>query len=244
MSIAARERPDPKREAGAAIARAQADLETAVAELQRLPALDLHSLALAVQAMTSFLTVTGAVVEMLIPVLRHHPDRQIAVWLDGLAHATALMSHTTSQLMNSSASLPPTLRIQYVDVAQLAERACAYHRRTAWQDGVEISFRSDGDVPIIRSDRVLLAAVFDSLLTNAVKHSPRRTIVRMEVTANADGVVCRIVDEAPGATPAADYGFDVAQRFTRLIGGSIDFERVAGEGGAAVLRLPRDVPGA
>ena len=244
MSLAARERPDPKREAGAAIARAQADLETAVAELQRLPALDLHSLALAVQAMTSFLTVTGAVVEMLIPVLRHHPDRQIGVWLDGLAHATALMSHTTSQLMNTSVSLPPTLRIQYVDVAQLAERACAYYRRTAWQEGVEVTFRSAGDVPIIRSDRVLLAALFDSVLTNAVKHSPRRTVVRVEVAGDTDGgVVCRIVDQAPGGAPTTDYGFEVARRFTTLLGGRLEFERVA-EGGAAVLRLPKDAPGA
>jgi signal transduction histidine kinase len=242
MSIAARERPDPKREAGAAIARAQADLESAVTELQRLPALDLHSLALAVQAMTSFLTVTGAVVEMLIPVLRHHPDRQISVWLDGLAHATALMSHTTSQLMNSSASLPPMLRIQYVDVAQLAERACAYYGRTASQNGVELSFRSEGDVPIIRSDRVLLAAVFDSLLTNAVKHSARRTVVRVEVAGDPGGVVCRIHDAAPGATPAADYGFEVAQRFARLLGGTLHFERHGDEGGVAILRLSREAP--
>jgi signal transduction histidine kinase len=244
MNIAAHERPDPKREAGAAIARAQADLESAVAELERLPALDLHSLALAVHAMTSFLTVTGGVVEMLIPVLRHHPDRQIGVWLDGLAHATALMSHTTSQLMNSSVSLPPTLRIQYVDVAQLAERACAYYRRMAWQEGVELAFRREDDVPIVRSDRVLLAAVFDSLLTNAVKHSPRRTVVRLEVSAETDGVVCQISNPAAGTESWADYGYEVAQRFTGLLGGRLDFE-VPPEGGRkAVLRLPREAPGA
>ena len=56
------QRPDPKREAAAAISRAQADLEHAVRELDRLPALDVHSIALAAHALTSFLTVTGAVV--------------------------------------------------------------------------------------------------------------------------------------------------------------------------------------
>jgi hypothetical protein len=82
---------DPKREATAAIARAQADLERAVEELARLPSLDVHSIALAAHALTNFLRVTDAVVNLLIPVLKGHPDRQVGVWLDGLSHATALM---------------------------------------------------------------------------------------------------------------------------------------------------------
>jgi hypothetical protein len=58
-------------------ATAQASLEAAVAELDRLPALDARSIALAAHALNNFLTVSGAVVELLIPVLRGHPHPQV-----------------------------------------------------------------------------------------------------------------------------------------------------------------------
>ncbi|PYO17313.1 MAG: hypothetical protein DMD85_23905, partial [Candidatus Rokuibacteriota bacterium] len=67
------------------------DLEHAVMQLDLLPAVDVHSVALAAHALNSFLTVSGGVVELLLPVLRHHPDRQVTVWLEGLAHANDLM---------------------------------------------------------------------------------------------------------------------------------------------------------
>ena len=67
MGVEVHERPsDPKREVSAAIARAQADLERAVQELDRLPAVDLHSIALAAHALNNFLTVSGGVVDLLI----------------------------------------------------------------------------------------------------------------------------------------------------------------------------------
>src|SRR2546423_10725663 len=82
---------DPKRGVATAIAEAQANLERAVAELDRLPALDLHSIALAAHALNNFLTVSGGVVELLIPALRGHPDRQVAVWVGGPSHPPGLV---------------------------------------------------------------------------------------------------------------------------------------------------------
>src|SRR4030095_13723270 len=150
---------DPKREAAVAIARAQAELEHAVEELTRLPSLDVRSIALAAHALTNFLSVTGAVVDLLIPVLREHPDRQVGTWLDGLAHATSLMSHTVSQLMNTSVGFGTTLRIEVVDLARLVERVCAYYRTAAERKAVVIYCRVSPDVPEVRTDRVLVAAV-------------------------------------------------------------------------------------
>ena len=229
---------DPKREATTAIARAQRDLENAVAELERLPALDLHSIALSVHAMTSFLSITGAVVNVLIPALRGHPDRQIGIWLDSLAHATSLMSHTISQLMNTSAGLPTTLRLEPVEVATLAERACAYYRN-AGGAGVDIRFRADADVPAIRTDRVLLAAVLDSLLSNAVKRSPRGARVSVHVETDGDWVRLDLRDSG-GRIDAEDYGLEVARRFVSELGGVLE-TLSPGPGQAAVsVRLPRD----
>src|SRR5262245_39295465 len=164
--------PNPKAAAAASIARAQADLEHALQELDRLPPLDVHAIALAAHALNSFLTVSRGVVELLLPVLRGHPDRQVVVWLEGLSHATDLMTHTVSQLMNSSVNVETTLRLDEVELARLVERACAYYRRSADHKGIEMEFAARADVPTIRSDRVLVAAVLDNLLSNAVKCSP------------------------------------------------------------------------
>jgi signal transduction histidine kinase len=246
--------PDPKREAAAAIARAQADLEHAVHELERLPSLDVNAIALAAQALTSFLTVTGVVVDLLIPLGRTHPDRQVGVWLDGLAHATALMSHTVSQLMNSSVNVPTTLRIEDVEVVRLVERACAYYRRTAEQKAVLVHLRVAADVPEIRTDRVLLAAIVDSLLSNAIMHARPRTSVAVDVRAERGGMTCRVRDEGPAlsteesarvfvpaaqAFPPTGYGLAVAKRFVDQLGGQIAFESVPDDGTTTSVWLPR-----
>ena len=230
---------EPKREATAAIARAQRDLEQAVAELERLPALDLHSIALAVHAMTSFLTVTGAIVDHLIPVLREHPDPQVGVWLDGLAHATALMTHTVSELMNHSADLPTTLRLEDVAVSGLVERACAYYRRAAGSRNVEIRFRAGPAVPVIQTDRVLVAAILDGLLSNALKRSRPGARVSVDVELERDGVVCHVRDEGGEMNPSPDYGLAVARHFAEQMGGQLTFDSIRGQGTTVSLRLPR-----
>ena len=244
---------DPKREAAVAIARAQAELEHAVEELTRLPALDVRSIALAAHALTNFLSVTGAVVDLLIPVLREHPDRQVSTWLDGLAHATSLMSHTVSQLMNSSVGFGTTLRIEVVDLARLVERACAYYRTSAGRKAVVIHCRVTPDVPEVRTDRVLVAAVLDSLLSNAVQHTPRDTSITVEVRAQGEKAVCSIRDEGPVLTkeaidvvfgasgpgdPPRGLGLAVAKRFVDQLGGEIRCDSAPDTGVTMTLWLP------
>jgi signal transduction histidine kinase len=246
--------PDPKRAATAAIGRAQADLEHAIQQIERLPAVDVHAIAVAAHGLTSFLTITGAVVDMLIPLVRDHPDRQVGRWLDGLAHATVLMTHTVSQLMNSSVSLPITLHVNEVDVVRLVERACAYYQRKAEEKAVTLRMRPAAGVPEIRTDHVLLAAIADSLLSNAITQSDPRTAVTVDVRAERDGVLCRVQDESIGpriadSVPmftgsaqgglALGYGLAAAKRFVDQLGGEMSRETPAEGGTAIVVWLPR-----
>jgi len=255
---------DPKRGVATAIAEAQANLERAVEELDRLPALDLHSIALAAHALNNFLTVSGGVVELLIPTLRGHPDRQVAVWLEGLSHATVLMIHTVSQLMNTSVGVETSLRLEDVDLPRLVERACAYYRRAADAKGIDVKFHAAADVPTVETDRVLLAAVLDNLLSNAVKYSPRDKRIWVDVEPERDGVACRVRDEGPGLSPAeqerlflpgvrlgtvpsggepsSGYGLAIAKRFADQLGGEIACTSLPGQGATFSLWLPRIRP--
>src|SRR5437773_4584666 len=125
MALAGHEEShNPKQAAIAAISRAQIDLERAVTEIDMLPAIDVHAVALAAHALNNFLTVSGGVVALLLPLLRHHPDHQVTVWLEGLAHANDLMSHTVSQLMNNSVGVEMTLRLEDVELPQIGRASC------------------------------------------------------------------------------------------------------------------------
>jgi signal transduction histidine kinase len=250
----------PKVSAIAAIARAQADLERAVEEIARLPALDVHSIALAAHALSNFLTVSRAVVDHLLPILRLHPDRQVAVWLQGLSHATDLMTHTVSQLMNNTVGVEATLRLEDVELPGLVERACAYYGRAAQRKGIVLSFRESGDLPLVRTDRVLVAAVLDNLLSNAVKYSPVDRYVWIELRTERDGISGSVRDEGPGLSqaeqeqlflpgvrlsplpsggePSTGYGLAIAKHFMDLLGGELTCVSAPGQGTTFSFWLP------
>src|SRR5215813_2328367 len=157
---------DHKSQVATAIARAQTNLEDAVAALNKLPAVDTHSVALAAHALNNFLTVADGTIGFLAERLRDHPDRQVTTWLEGLAHATTLMTHTVSRLMNNSGRVENWLRLDDVNLGRLAYRVCLYYRGPAALKGIQIDFRAADDVPSVRVDPVLVAAVLDNLLSN------------------------------------------------------------------------------
>ena len=251
---------DPKIEAAAAIARAQASLEQAVAELEKLPALDGRSIALAAHALNNFLTVSVAVVDLLLEALSSHPDRQVRRWLEGLSHSNDLMTHTVSQLMSNSTGAEIGLRWEDTELPRLVEKACAYYRRHAAQKRIEIRFSAASDVPIVRTDRVVVAVVLDNLLSNAVKYSPAGTRILVQVHAERGGVACRVRDEGPGLSaedqtrlflpgvrlgpvpsagePSSGYGLAIAKRFVDRLGGEIGCESATGQGATFSFWLP------
>ena len=255
---------NPKAEVAAAIARAHMNLEQAVAELDRLPALDAGSIALAAHALNNFLTVSGGVVDLLMQSLRDHPERQVLIWLEGLSHATNLMTHTVSQLMSNSAGVASTLRLEDVDLPRLVERACAYYRRPAAQKDIAISFTAAVDVPSVRTDRVIVAVVLDNLLSNAVKYSPQGKRVWVQVHAERGGAGCGVRDEGPGLSreqqeglflpgarlgpvptagePSSGYGLAIAKRFVEQVGGEIRCASIPGQGATFSVWLPPSWP--
>src|SRR5437773_7867942 len=253
MALAGHEEShNPKQAAIAAISRAQIDLERAVTEIDMLPAIDVHAVALAAHALNNFLTVSGGVVALLLPLLRHHPDHQVTVWLEGIAHANDLMSHTVSQLMNNSVGVEMTLRLEDVELPRLVERACAYYRRAAEAKGIELNFSARGDLRPVRTDRVVAAAILDNLLSNAVKYSPRDGRIWVELRGERDGVVCSVRDEGPGLTsdeqtrlfrpgirlratpsggePSSGYGLAIAKSFVDSLGGGLTCASTPGRG--------------
>src|SRR6516164_3247680 len=121
-----------------AIARAQADLAEALSELEKFPAFEPGSVPFVAHALNNYLAVIGGTVELLAMHLGDNADAQVRVWLEGLRHATDLMTRTVGQLVNASATGEGQLWLEQVDLPLLVRRACSYFQRVADRKSIRI----------------------------------------------------------------------------------------------------------
>ena len=249
-----------KERAVASIQHARTQLEAALEELQRLPASDPHSLAFSAHALNNFLSVTSGTVEILMHALKAHPDPQVRVWLEGLQHATSLMSHTVSCLMSIASVGEVKLRWEEIDLSVMLQRICNYYQRIAGRKQILIICETPENKPSIWSDRVALSAVLDNLMSNAVKFSPPGEQIRVDLKTDSDFAICGVHDRGPGLTAqdhaglfqkgaklsamptgnedSSGYGLAVAKMFVEKLLGKIRCESHKGHGSSFYLYLP------
>jgi signal transduction histidine kinase len=250
-----------KEQATAAILRARSELEQALLELEKMPALDPKRVAFSAHALNNYLTVTRGTVELLLWSMNDHANPQVRVWLQGLGHVTDLMQHTVSQLLNSS--VPDDVRLQFLrwDLAPLAQRTCDYYQRIADRKDISIVCETPPDIPPVWTDPVAVVAVLDNLLSNAIKYSAHGKKVQVKLWADATGVVCSVRDEGPGLSEedqeklfqrgvrlsstttggesSSGYGLAVARELIEKLEGDLWCESTLGGGACFSFRLPR-----
>lgn len=251
---------DAKQQVISAIVQARGHLETALSDLERLPAFDPSSVPFAAHALTNFLSVAEGTIELLIGSLPADSDPQIPRMLDGLRHATTLMMRTVSQLVNNTPIGEFKFRFEKIDLVHLAHRACTYYQRLALRKNIRMTMDDSTNVPLIWSDRVAVAAVMDNLLSNAVKYSPVGKSVNVKVWTLDGDAVCSIQDKGPGISPfdqarlfqrgvkigtvptggeaSSGYGLAVAKELVEQLGGNIWVDSVLGKGARFSFRLP------
>jgi signal transduction histidine kinase len=249
-----------KEQATAAILRAQAELEQALSELEKMPAVDPGAVAFSAHALNNYLTITGGTVELLLRALGDHPNPQIRNWLEGLGHVTELMRHTVSQLMTSSAPKDAKLRIVKWDLAPLVRRTCNYYQRIADRKNIFIVCEPASDIPPVWTDPVAVAAVMDNLLSNAVKYSFPGKKIWVQLRGEMTSVVCSVRDEGPGLSQedqaklfqrgiqlssiatggesSSGYGLAVAKELIDKLDGDLWCESTLGAGACFSFRLP------
>jgi len=244
----------------AAITRAQADLQDALSELDKMPAFDPSSVAFAAHALNNFLTVTEGTIELILLHLGDNPDAELRKGIEAVRHATHLMVRTVSQLMSASVTTQTKMRFERVDLPLLVQRACDYYQRVAQRKKIRIVVGAAVDVPPVRTDRVAVAAVLDNLLSNAVKFSDPGKQIWVQVRGEKGWGICGVRDEGPGLsqedqaklfqtgvqlTPrptggesSSGFGLAVAKELIKKLGGEIWCESVLGQGCHFLFRLP------
>lgn len=246
---------DARSRATASIAQAKTELDRALLEIDLIQTFDPALVGLVAHALTNYITVTSATVEMLQLTLRDFDDADVPIWLEGIGRTADLMQHSVSRLVSMSTPRDFPLKLDRVNLPVLLERACEYYRQRAAGTHVQITCTAVGPVPLAWADRVAVAVVADNLLSNAVRLSGPHGTVRVQVMAEPGHVVCCIRDSGPGLTreqrerifqpPAVapgsgttGYGLTIASEFVRRMDGDLWCESEPGKGACFSFRLP------
>ncbi|HEU5126715.1 MAG TPA: HAMP domain-containing sensor histidine kinase [Glycomyces sp.] len=142
-----------------------------------------------------------------------------------------------------------------VDLAVLGEEAVSAHAVVAEDHRFEFK-AAPGAATVVVADRARLRQVLDNLLSNAVRHTPAGTGVTVEVLADAEHVVLRVVDDGPGMDPettervferffrsdAANHpgsglGLAIVAAIVKSHGGTVSVRSALGEGTVFTVRL-------
>jgi signal transduction histidine kinase len=243
------------------IKTAQIELENAVEQLGKLPAIDAAAVRYVAHSLNSYLTVTAGCVELLLMHLGADGDPDVQGWLRGLKHATGLMAATVNQLLNASVGGEGAKFLhERVNLAKLVRRACDYFQRIlADRKKIRVTCRSQVEAACVWADAVAVAAVLDNLLSNAVKFSPPGKEVWVDIAEEPGFVVCTVRDEGPGLSredrrqlfnrgcrlsnrptggePSLGFGLAVAKDLIDKLGGTIWCESEPGRGAAFSFKL-------
>lgn len=124
--------------------------------------------------------------------------------------------------------------------------------------GQRIEHVHEGESDTVDADRKLLAIVLRNLLSNASKYSPAQRAIRLTTRHRGNWIQIEVADQGIGI-PAEDQhrlfgrffrarnagdvqgtglGLNIVHRYVQLIGGSIQFKSVEGEGSTFTIELP------
>ncbi len=106
------------------------------------------------------------------------------------------------------------LRIESVDAVDLTRRAAEDASTIARQKNLRLDVVAPEKAVPVRGDGAMLRRVLDNLMANAVEHSPKGSVVKVEVYACEAGVEIRVVDQGPGIPP--EQRENVFEKYARL----------------------------
>jgi signal transduction histidine kinase len=144
------------------------------------------------------------------------------------------------------------------EMARLALQSCEVAAVTA---GISLHLQAEADLPVIPVDRDRINQVFDNLLGNAIKFSPRGGAISIEVQDTGDMIQVGVRDTGVGIPSekldkvfdrfyqvdgsatrrfgGAGLGLAIARRIIEAHGGRIWVESEVGQGSAFKFALPK-----
>ncbi|HEV2671875.1 MAG TPA: ATP-binding protein [Gemmatimonadales bacterium] len=147
--------------------------------------------------------------------------------------------------------------IRQVDIRAAAQRAIVTSEPAAAAKSIRLEVTADGVAHALHTDPVRLEQILVNLLSNAIRHSPERASVQLQVEATPGDVVFSVIDHGPGVPVelrqrifepferfdphsglGTGLGLPVSRRLAEALGGAVTVEETAGGGATFILKLP------
>lgn len=156
------------------------------------------------------------------------------------------------------------LQRESIDLARLVEQTLDMERHTAEPKQIVLSPHLTPEI-CLRIDRRKILQVIDNLTSNAIKYSPPGSEVILELTADEDSALLRVIDQGCGIEPAdqqrifepfgrikenrptggessTGLGLFISRSIIEAHGGSLLVESEADKGSIFTMQLPRRPP--
>jgi len=178
-------------------------------------------------------------------------NEQQAGYVEKIEHNVEHISRLAANLLDSErVSGLKGLQIQSVLPAELIQEACAELGPRARQKKIDFAMqKTQGQVQPLQADRTLLQRALYNLLDNAIKFSPRQSVVEIETTYARDKVTISVADRGVGiapldlprlfeAKPGRSSGLPIVKSIVERHGGRIWVESEPGKGSVFCFTLP------
>lgn len=134
--------------------------------------------------------------------IQRTPDTQLRALLDGSLLGVQRASHLVRQLLALMRSEAAGMARPQdaLPLHKLLQECCAMLAPLACQRGVELELEAGGDVRIVGDTEGMLS-LFENLINNAIKYSPRGGLVRIAARNEGGRAVVTVSDQGPGVSP-------------------------------------------
>lgn len=182
-----------------------------------------------------------------------------ATWLllRGETARLSRMVNDLQELWRAEARQLP-LSLTAVDIGTEVLAAAQRFATQAQEQGIEIRRDVEADRPVVRADAERLGQILDNFVSNAIRYSPRGSVVRLSTAREGDGVAVSVTDQGPGLTEdqlervferfyrtdpsrsralgGSGIGLAIARALAEAMGGRVDAHS-EGEGKGATFRV-------
>ena len=189
-----------------------------------------HDLRNPIGAIRSYATLLLDDEMVLTPEQRH-------TFLERIRASSEFMLALINDLLDLSAIEAGQLRVdaRELDLTQLVRDNVNLNAILASEKAINIELEIASDLPVILADALKIEQILNNLMSNAVKFSAPKTVVRVTVRREGDGVVIAISDQGPGIA-AAEID-EIFKPFQRASARGTAGERSTGLGLAIVKRI-------
>lgn len=152
------------------------------------------------------------------------------------------------------------LNIAALDVVEEIERVIAASISIANSKKIKVNLKNQASKFEVSGDQTYFQQIFENLISNAVKFSPKETTVEVVISNSEGGVMVKVLDQGPGINvkeedqlfkrfsklstkPTAGesstgLGLSLAKQYAEQLGGSVWYESTDGPGAVFVVELP------